>query len=193
MRGAWGSRLSRAGLGFVLAVVATAPVALTAGPASAHARITGSAPADGEVVDVAPDEVVLHLDAKPATVEGDPLQVFGPDGERIDAGDARVDAGGTQLSVRLAAGKARPVGDYHVLYRLISADSHMIAGHLSFRSARSAEPAVVHLTGVQTVEPPSRWHQAASADKRLGISLLAASGLLAAGAINGRRRRGRPV
>jgi len=65
-------------VGGALAVVAL--VAGPAAPAGAHAKVAGSSPAAGEAVDQAPGEVSLVLTAKPATVEGDPLMVYGPAG-----------------------------------------------------------------------------------------------------------------
>lgn len=105
-------------------------------PARAHARVTGTDPADRSVVDAAPERITVFLAAKPATVEGDPLRVYGPTGERIDDGNVTVSGVGdvvlegdeTALSVGLSPEGARSGGDYYVSYRVISADSHLVAG-----------------------------------------------------------------
>lgn len=117
-----------------------------AGPTrvEAHAKIVGSDPVDGAVMDVAPERVTLLVDAKPATIEGDPLQVFGPDGRRIDSGDTVIDDDGHRLSVGLDPTAARRAGRYHVVYRVISADTHLIAGRLQFET-RDPVPGVAGL------------------------------------------------
>jgi methionine-rich copper-binding protein CopC len=106
---------------------------------AAHSRITGTFPADGAVVDAPPARVTIFLASKPATVEGDPLRVHGPTGARIDAGDVTlsvIDHGDTALSVGLPPEATRSAGDYHVAFRVISRDSHLVAGRFSFRTRR---------------------------------------------------------
>jgi methionine-rich copper-binding protein CopC len=104
-----------------------------------HAKVVGSEPADGAVVEQAPEEVALIVDAKPATVEGDPLRVYGPNGHRIDDRHTSVSDGGRRVSVRLAPSAERPAGRYEIVYRIVSADTHLIAGRLGF-SAQAASP-----------------------------------------------------
>jgi methionine-rich copper-binding protein CopC len=123
-----------ASLGVVVFAGFAAVVAWSPAPASAHARLVGSSPADGSTVERAPDEVSIVLDAKPATIEGDPLQVIGPDGRRVDAGDARADAEGSTLTVSLDAAAPRPSGEYQIAYRVVSEDTHVIAGRLTFEA-----------------------------------------------------------
>jgi copper transport protein len=123
----WGRVLGVIGGGLVL-VGLTAP----ATPAGAHARVVGSSPEAGATVDRVPGEVVLDIDAKPATIEGDPLQVWAPDGRRVDADDPHVSEDGRRLAVSVDPGRDLPAGEYEIAYRLVSADSHVIAGRLSF-------------------------------------------------------------
>ena len=116
-----------------------------AAPATAgypvHAEVTGSEPADGAVVDRAPATVTLTVDAKPATIEGDPLRVYRPDGRRVDDGRTTVSDQGRRISVGLDPTVERPAGRYEIVYRIVSADTHLIAARLSF-STRTAVPAV---------------------------------------------------
>jgi copper resistance protein C len=121
--------------------LAVAAVAGPAPPAAAHARVTGSSPADGAVVAAPPAEVRLVLDAKPATVEGDPLQVYGPDGRRVDAGGTRVSADARTLTVALDATYGLPAGEYQLMYRVVSADTHIISGRLTFTAEQAAAAA----------------------------------------------------
>jgi methionine-rich copper-binding protein CopC len=104
-----------------------------------HAKVVGSEPADGAVVERAPERVALIVDAKPATVEGDPLRVYGPDGHRIDDGHTSVSDGGRRISVGLAPAAEQPAGRYEIVYRIVSADTHLIAGRFGF-SAQAASP-----------------------------------------------------
>jgi methionine-rich copper-binding protein CopC len=134
-----------AGLGLAVAAVGWAVPAGGAsavgatGAVGAHARVTGTFPADGAVVEAPPARVTVFLAAKPATIEGDPVRVYGPTGARIDDGRFSVsviDHGDTALSVGLPLEGTRSAGDYHVAFRVISRDSHLIAGRFSFRSLR---------------------------------------------------------
>lgn len=116
----------------VVMVLVLAVVLVLAAPAGAHARLVGSTPEDGATVERAPAEVMIEVDAKPATTEGDPLQVYAPDGLRVDLGDPRVSAQERRLTVTLDHQRPLPAGVYEIAYRLVSADSHVIAGRLSF-------------------------------------------------------------
>jgi methionine-rich copper-binding protein CopC len=98
----------------------------------AHARLTGSAPAAGDVLDGPPTDVRLFLSAKPATLEGDPMQLYGPEGERLATGEATVAAGGSTVTVMVDGGQDLPAGDWSLVYRIVSADTHVISGRLTF-------------------------------------------------------------
>jgi hypothetical protein len=92
----------------------------------------------------------------------------------------------------MAAGLTRPAGEYHLLYRVVSQDSHLIAGHFTFHTRDDAPPAPVQFARGAGTGPP-RWHHSGAADMRMCVTALAMSGLLVAAAIygtKGRRRRG---
>jgi methionine-rich copper-binding protein CopC len=119
----------------LVAAVALLPgLALSlAAPAGAHAVVVGTAPADKTRVEHLPDRISIYLNAKAATLEGDPVSVYDPGGVRIDDGDVRVEEGGQVLSVGVLQPGGPPVmGDYEVVYRIVSADSHLIAGRFGF-------------------------------------------------------------
>ncbi|MEU6143373.1 copper resistance protein CopC [Streptomyces sp. NPDC047081] len=99
-----------------------------AGPASAHAALTGSDPASGVVVDKAPTQVTLTFSEKVAT-SGDSVRVLDPKGKRVDTGKA-TDVSGTTYSVPLHSGL--PDGTYTVAWQVVSADSHPVAGAFTF-------------------------------------------------------------
>lgn len=119
-----------------LAVAATLLLGLGlahASQAGAHAVVVGTAPADATRVEALPDRISIFLNAKPATVEGDPVSVFDPTGARIDDGDVRVEEAGRVLSVGVLHQAEPPVmGDYEVVYRIVSADSHLVTGSFGF-------------------------------------------------------------
>src|SRR5689334_18630843 len=94
-----------------------------AGPASAHAALTGSDPQQGVVVDKAPTQVSLTFSEKVA-MNDDSLRVLDPKGARVDTGNPS-NISGTTYAVRLRAGLSE--GTYTVTYQVVSADSHPVA------------------------------------------------------------------
>ncbi|WP_427166771.1 copper resistance CopC/CopD family protein [Streptomyces sp. C1-1] len=99
-----------------------------AGPASAHAALTGSDPAQGVVVDKAPTQVTLSFSEKVATSD-DSLRVLDPKGKRVDTGKP-ANISGTSYAVQLKSGL--PDGTYTVSWQVVSADSHPVAGAFTF-------------------------------------------------------------
>ena len=113
------------------AIAASRPTG--AGATVAHTRVTGSTPADGSSVGALPERVTVTFAAKAATVEGDPLLVYDAAGRRVDDGDVRVEDTGDVLSVGIVRGAGgETAGEYTVVYRVVSADTHVIAGRLGF-------------------------------------------------------------
>ncbi|MFJ9728023.1 copper resistance CopC/CopD family protein [Streptomyces sp. NPDC101209] len=99
-----------------------------AGPASAHAALNGSDPAQGVVVDKAPTQVTLSFSEKVATSD-DSLRVLDPKGKRVDTGKP-ANISGTSYAVRLKSGLSD--GTYTVSWQVVSADSHPVAGAFTF-------------------------------------------------------------
>lgn len=116
-------RLARALGGLAVAALATL---VPASPASAHAQLSTSDPADGAVVD-APTEVTLTF-TEAISVRPDGVRVLDAGGERVDAGTAT--ASGTVVRVELEG--AVPDGGYVVAWRVVSADGHPIRGAFTF-------------------------------------------------------------
>lgn len=112
----------------VAVVLATLTVlALAAVPASAHAVLSGSDPADGAVLDAAPEAVTLTF-SEPVETDEQSLRLFDEDAQRVD--DGPVDSSADEISIAVPADL--PAAAYVVAYRVISADSHPIAGTLTF-------------------------------------------------------------
>ncbi|MFF5431700.1 copper resistance CopC/CopD family protein [Streptomyces griseofuscus] len=99
-----------------------------AAPASAHAALTGSDPAQGVVVQQPPARVSLTFSEKVA-MNGNSLRVLDPKGKPVQTG-APDNVRGTTYSVRLKGGLGK--GTYTVTYEVVSADSHPVAGAYTF-------------------------------------------------------------
>ncbi|GGS58224.1 copper resistance CopC/CopD family protein [Streptomyces violaceus] len=113
----------------VLLLLAAACALLAgAGPASAHAAVTGSDPGQGAVVQEAPARISLTFSEQVA-LSDDSLRVLDPDGKRVDTAEPS-NVSGTTYAVPLKPGL--PDGTYTVAYQVVSADSHPVAGAYTF-------------------------------------------------------------
>lgn len=126
----WAARLALAGL---LALVGLSALA---GPASAHANLVSTDPAAGQVLEAPPEQITLTFD-ETVTLSADGAQLYDATGARIDAEARSVDG---VVTVRPAGEMAD--GTYVLTYRVISADSHPIAGSLSFSVGAPSEEVV---------------------------------------------------
>lgn len=120
-------------LAALAALLATAALTFSAAPALAHSELVGSTPADGDVVDVAPAELVLEFNE---TIQelGTEVVVTGPDGASAADGDLAVD--GELVTQPLLDGGA---GTYTVVWRAVSADGHPISGELAYEVTAAEE------------------------------------------------------
>ncbi|WP_320780647.1 copper resistance CopC/CopD family protein [Streptomyces sp. CRN 30] len=112
----------------LLLLAAVCALLAGAGPASAHAALTGSDPQQGAVVDQAPARVSLTF-SESVSMDDDSLRVLDPKGARVDDG-APANVSGTTYGVALHSGL--PDGTYTVTYQVVSADSHPVAGAFTF-------------------------------------------------------------
>ncbi|MFG3139283.1 copper resistance CopC/CopD family protein [Streptomyces sp. NPDC048211] len=134
--------LAVAGFLAALAGVVFGLLLAVAGPASAHAALTGSDPQDGAVVGTAPEAVTLTFSEQVAMGEGS-IRVLDPDGKRADTEDAPRDlhSGSTvKYGVSLHAGL--PDGTYTVAWQAVSADSHPVSGAFTFSIGAPSETTV---------------------------------------------------
>jgi copper transport protein len=115
--------------GLFLALVAAAP-------AQAHAALVRTDPPPGSVLNSAPQTVTLTFSEQVRPI-ADRIRVLAPDRSRVDTDEASVT--GDQLTIKLRGGLG--TGTYLVTYRVISADSHPIAGSFPFSvGAPSSNP-----------------------------------------------------
>ena len=98
-----------------------------AAPASAHAALVATNPAQGATVASAPSEVTLTF-SESVTAVKDKIRVVAPDGSRADKGDPVTEGAVLRIPLR----GDLPIGTYLVSYRVISADSHPVPGGFTF-------------------------------------------------------------
>ncbi|MEV6762308.1 copper resistance protein CopC [Streptomyces sp. NPDC051105] len=112
----------------LLFLAVTGALLAGAGPASAHAALTGSDPAQGVVVPKAPDQVSLTF-SENVSLNDNSIRVLDPKGKRVDL--AKPDnLTGTTYGVQLKSGLGK--GTYTVAWQVVSADSHPVAGAYTF-------------------------------------------------------------
>ena len=118
-----------------LLILLTAALALLgAGPASAHSALVSTDPADGSTLRTAPTAVTPTFNED---VKGQFSKVIVTDPEGRQVAEAATVAGPV-VSARLPAGLVD--GRYRVVYSVVSADTHRIAGELHFTLATSGAP-----------------------------------------------------
>lgn len=134
--------LAVAGLLAALAGVVFGLLLAVAGPASAHAALTGSDPQDGAVVPAAPKAVTLTFSEQVAMGEGS-IRVLDPDGKRADTEDAPRDLhSGSTVKYGVTLHTGLPDGTYTVAWQAVSADSHPVSGAFTFSIGAPSETVV---------------------------------------------------
>ena len=125
--------------GFVLLTGATA--------ALAHATLVSTSPADGAIVPHAPAQVTATFD-QPVGVSPTSLEVFAPNGSRVDTDGAKHGSTPAQVVIALKPGLSR--GTYTVGWQVVSADSHHVQGAWTFSigapSATTVNPNTINQT-----------------------------------------------
>ena len=115
----------------VALLVGLAGVALLfAAPASAHAEVVTSDPANGARLKTAPSSVSIRFDEAVGLGGLGYLQVTDQDGNRVDTGPATHPGNPAIVTVDLRSDLKD--GTYTESYRVISADSHPIGGVVRF-------------------------------------------------------------
>jgi copper transport protein len=104
--------------------------------ASAHAALIATEPGQGTVVATLPATVSLTF-SEPVVVASSGVRVFGPDGGEVDDGHATHLGSAPTVGVRLAHQSQQ--GTYTVSWRVISADSHPVAGAFTFSVGHPTE------------------------------------------------------
>jgi copper transport protein len=128
----------------VLGMLAVAPAAWAAPAVAAHATLVSTTPAGGAVLGRPPARVSATFD-EPVGVSANSLEVFAPDGSRVEAGATAHGREPQEITVRLRSGLVH--GTYTVGWHVISADSHPVGGAFTFSvgapSSTSVNPATL--------------------------------------------------
>jgi copper transport protein len=115
----------------------------TAAPASAHAALRTTDPADGTLLRTAPRHITLTFTESVGLLT-DTFRVYDPTNHRLRTGPAE-HAPGRSDTARVALPGKLATGTYTVAWRVVSADSHPVSGALTFsvgtRTATAASPA----------------------------------------------------
>jgi copper transport protein len=120
------TRLVTLVLATLLSVVAVIGLA---GPASAHAVLDSSSPQDGASLDHEPASVSLTFDEAIQPIPASD-EVISTAGVRVDTGQLQQSANGTTIVLPLKPGL--PDGTYSVTWRVVSADTHIVGGSITF-------------------------------------------------------------
>ncbi|MEE6280535.1 CopD family protein [Georgenia sp. MJ170] len=126
-------RLRRTALVLVAAMAGVLLTFLSAAPATGHAMLIGTDPADGDVLPAPPAVITLMFN--------EPVQVS-PDGVRLlDASGEALPSGATAIGedVELEAPADLAHGSYIVDWRVTSADGHPISGAFTFSVGQPSE------------------------------------------------------
>ncbi|MFF7637320.1 FixH family protein [Kitasatospora sp. NPDC008050] len=102
----------------------------TAAPASAHAALLQTDPAQNSVVASAPTAVTLTF-SEGVTLAGDSVRVLDPAGKPVDTGNP-THAGGKDDTATVGLRPGLGNGTYTVAWRAVSADTHPVGGAFTF-------------------------------------------------------------
>jgi copper transport protein len=151
-------------------------------PASAHAGLESSDPADGAQLDTAPTQIALTFTETPdASLSS--VQVLEVNGASVAVGAVTEGRAPRQLVAPLAAGL--PDGSYTVSWRVVSQDDgHVTLGTFAFGVGQAPAPPSTGQTAQATTPGPSALGVFAKVLLYLGLALMvgaAAAGLWAFG------------
>ncbi|MEP6843956.1 MAG: copper resistance protein CopC, partial [Pseudolysinimonas sp.] len=157
----------------VTLLLALAGVLAVAAPAAAHAVLVSSDPVDGSRLSSSPEQVTLRFDEAVQLVPGT-AKVLSATGDRADTAAPRLTSGSTTIVIPLKS--ELPRGSYTVTWRVISADTHVVVGSITFgvgQNAGSVSPTTTTTSALDVV---------ADAAKGLGyLGAVLAFGLAAVG------------
>lgn len=133
----------------LLILLTAALVLLGAGPAFAHSALVSADPADGSTVRTAPSAVTLTFNED---IKGQFSKVIVTDPDGRQVAEAATVAGPV-VSAKLPSGLVD--GRYRVVYSVVSADTHRIAGELHFTLAAAGPAGATTSAATSTSTPPT--------------------------------------
>lgn len=128
-----------------------------AGPASAHAAVRSTDPADGSVLKSAPRQVTLTFTESVSLLD-DSFRVYDPSNHRVSTGAAQ-HVPGRSDAARITLPRGLGKGTFTVAWRVVSADSHPVSGAFTFSIGKRSATTAPLDTG-QTEDPAtgSLWN-----------------------------------
>ena len=120
---------------FAAALVCALVLLAPAEPASAHAGLVASTPAASSVLDTSPPLIALDFDEN-IDVPLTSIQLFDQDGTTIDLGGPTE---GADQSIVEATVPTIGEGTYAVVWRVSSADGHIVTGAFSFQIGTTSD------------------------------------------------------
>ncbi|MCX4763295.1 copper resistance protein CopC [Streptomyces sp. NBC_01275] len=114
---------------------------LGGGPASAHAALRSTDPADGSVVKTSPRSITLAFTESVGLLD-DSFRVLDPDNQRLKLGKSG-HVEGRSDTVRVAVPEKLATGTFTVAWRVVSADSHPVSGAFTFSVGKPSPTAAV--------------------------------------------------
>ncbi|TLS40484.1 transporter [Streptomyces montanus] len=112
-----------------------------AGTASAHSALRDTDPREDSVVKTAPKQVTLTF-TESVGLSDDSIRILDPENRDVSVGGA-AHAAGRSDTARVRLGDDLPDGTFTVAWRVVSADSHPIAGAFTFSIGKPSETAAV--------------------------------------------------
>lgn len=111
-----------------VALLSFALLLMGSGPASAHASLVGSDPADGATFGAAPTAITFTFNEN----VGNPayIAVTAPNGSKVDVGDVRA----IDNTITAKVPDVDQKGRYTASYRVVSADGHPVEGTIHYTS-----------------------------------------------------------
>ncbi|MFF4832258.1 copper resistance CopC/CopD family protein [Streptomyces sp. NPDC001315] len=122
----------------------------SAGPASAHAALRDTDPADAAVLKAAPRDITLTFTESVGLLD-DSFRVFDPDNHRVRTGEPQ-HAAGSSDTARVTLPAELGKGTFTVAWRVVSADSHPVSGAFTF-SVGEPTPATAAVNTGPTEDP----------------------------------------
>ncbi|MEU3981418.1 copper resistance protein CopC [Streptomyces sp. NPDC026672] len=133
-------------LGTLLALLVLGPAV----PASAHAALRDTDPADGSVVKAAPAYLTLTFTESVGLLD-DSFRVYDPGNHRVTTGAAE-HAPGRSDTARVSLPPELGTGTFTVAWRVVSADSHPVAGAFTF-SVGKPSATTANMTAAPVEDP----------------------------------------
>ncbi|MER5434044.1 copper resistance protein CopC [Streptomyces sp. NPDC002588] len=118
---------------------------LGGGPASAHAALRSTDPADGSVVKTSPRSITLTFTESVGLLD-DSFRLLDPKNQRVELGGS-AHAEDRADTVRVQVPKKLGTGTFTVAWRVVSADSHPVSGAFTFSVGKASPTTAVLPSG----------------------------------------------